>query len=436
MNDLTQEEKNSWTDGIWDYYIDGTHCSLSGIKKVNLLDCLHTMGYYRWKGKLVKKSGPIIEELDRNECAESFKNDIRPKQAVTLVKAGRASYNIAYSHFAHVFNEKVRPLFYDNTLDGLRELEGEPLRDKHDMVFFFFQNGYLFINEDGKTFLPYEDVSDPHLLILKKDVIPYDYKGTMEHRGVSPWESELKEAFGSNIEEAKKAIGYLIHNYRAPGLNKAVVFLGDGLESLKIGPSLDLVRKSDSFFVSESEEIMVEDTNVQISFGIGEPPIEALDTLFNQLTSDVRVQKSKYKKPVFVPHERAPKFFLGLTKDRFSYLGLSYTTRMWAIETQKRLQWSESKNITQKDHLDYIEFLADCVMDYMDTTEESEIVEMQHTLPVFDYIDNPKSPKFNITANAHGVCVNFAQLRNEKTIEAFKKAIDMAHQKHKTLKTD
>lgn len=119
-------------------------------------------------------------------------------------------------------------LFSKTSLANLRPVTLPLIKDTKDKCSIFYQNKLVEITKDGIESKPYDE-SDGHIWRkwkLKRDI---DLSVTSEGSEFETFIFNVCNNDGNRIKALKTAIGYLIHRYRDPSNNKAIILCDESL---------------------------------------------------------------------------------------------------------------------------------------------------------------------------------------------------------------
>lgn len=220
--------------------------------------------------------------------------------------------------------ESVKDWSANAFLETLPTLNINFKRDNRDEAYFFFRNGWIRVNESGKTVLDYSRLDG---CIWKKQIIDRDFEE------VNFQDCDFK-IFVKNIcrgEEDRyrsliSAIGYLLHTYKDPNNSKAIIFCDEGDKYSTVDESSGRSGKSllGKAIGKLRNEIRIDARNFKFDKSFAFQSIN-LDTqlihfndvhkrfdfekLFSIITDAITVEK-KTRDEFIIPFETSPKILI------------------------------------------------------------------------------------------------------------------------------
>ena len=265
----------------------------------------------------------IDESLIRNKLSNDWLVELPAKISDTFTKLD----------LRKLLRTNITRIIEKNKLDVLPIIvKDEFIRDKKNEAYFFFQNGFIFVN---KNEICLKDYSELKGYIWESQIIEHDFElQTDESLSLQNFPftkflnkicslREPEEKFDSQrYNSLTSVIGYLLHNYRSKSYNKAIVLMdaaiceepqgrtGKGLIMQAISKLRNVTTLDgrnftfDSSFTFQNVDmdtniIFIDDVNKRFDF----------HRLFSVITEGVSFEK-KYQQRVMLKPEKSPKIVI------------------------------------------------------------------------------------------------------------------------------
>lgn len=274
--------------------------------------------------KIEKNIVTIIDEsLIRNKLTNDWLDELPVKISDTFTKFDLRSK----------LRKEITRIIEKSKLDVLPIIvKDEFIRDKKNEAYFFFKNGFVFVN---KNVICLKDYSELNGYIWESQIIEHDFELlTNDSQSLCNFSftkflkkicsiREPEEKFDSQrYNSLITVIGYLLHNYRSKSYNKAIVLMdaaiceepqgrtGKGLIMQAISTMRNVATLDgrnftfDSTFTFQNVDfdtniIFIDDINKKFDF----------HRLFSVITEGVSFEK-KYQQRVILKPEKSPKIVI------------------------------------------------------------------------------------------------------------------------------
>jgi hypothetical protein len=205
---------------------NGKDYFFSGFSRHALTDYLtYELGYYRiGQDKtytVVQHNTGIVEEVPIHQAKNDLLEVLSELQNKTEVFEGK-TIHIHRDDILDKFHNVQSTYFSPGSIDILKELKKEFLRDDATNAYFFYKNGVVRVSADAQELISYDKVHDK--LIWKSWI--RDHEIVLEGDG----QIAMFEDFISNVSGDDKsklgfisAIGYLLVNFNLPSKTQAVI---------------------------------------------------------------------------------------------------------------------------------------------------------------------------------------------------------------------
>lgn len=302
---------------------------------------LHYPDDKRWKkieAVIIKQKGNIISEVN-----VGYLLGIAQKHIIKNTEDGAEGAIIKSLH------ENVK-FFAEKNLKLLKKANLDFLNDDKDTAFFFFKNGVVEIKKESIKLKSYEEYDQ---VVWEESIIPMDFSPVSEEQlaDVCDFYKFMQDIVAVDDKNhqlqrekaLQSAVGYLLHRYKNPAINKAIVLMdvfvnglpngGSGKTLLSIalgklrnqsiidGKSYDQKRWFRLSTVELGTEILLFD-DVKKDFD--------LEQVFPLMTTGMHVQR-KHKDDYFIPYEKSPKVIIN-TNYALNGESSSFNRRIYEFE--------------------------------------------------------------------------------------------------------
>ena len=194
----------------------------------------YKLGYYRILKEdsyiIVKYNNGIVEEAPpyraKNELLE-----VLERLETECIEFDGAQININKDAILEKFANVQSQYFTSGSLDILKELKKEFLRDTTDHSFFYFKNGVVKTSSNGQELIPFEKIKNK--LIWKSWINDHDIQ-LDEFNDHSMFEEFISNVAGS--EQWKQAfisaIGYVLANSNPPSKSQAIILYDESITDI------------------------------------------------------------------------------------------------------------------------------------------------------------------------------------------------------------
>lgn len=266
------------------------------------------------------------------------------------------------------FANKIRALISNEVLSLLPILEVTAHFDTKDECYFYLKNTAVRITEEDILLVNYdkingyvftEQITDKNFKLPVGELLELDIPFRKFVHNIANNQPERINAFES-------LIGYMLHRYRNPSINKAVVILDENINELDsvmggtgkslfvraisyLRPSVNIdgkgFRNSDSFAFQRvtpfTSIVSINDIQQNADF----------ESFYGRITDGFSINQ-KYKKEVFIPLERSPKLIITSNYYPKAPSGNSTERRRYVIEVSQHY----NKNFTVEDEFNHFFF--------------------------------------------------------------------------------
>jgi len=212
--------------------------------------------------------------------------------------------------------------------------------DTSKIAKFFFRNGVVFVSQDNIEIKPYSEIEN---LVWRSQIIDFDIDLTVGREGI--FQQFLINIGGKNISSLVSGIGYMLHRYKTPATNQALVLYdeksndyqanggtGKSLVAIAIGKLRELaikdgkiMRLNSRFFYQDversTEVLLIDDPIKEFSF----------EQIFPILTTGIVVEK-KYQQSFTIPFNKSPKVIIASNYPVRGPIGFSTERRKFEVE--------------------------------------------------------------------------------------------------------
>ncbi|MGE5621187.1 MAG: hypothetical protein ACM3U0_01305 [archaeon] len=308
------------------------------ISLVKFMKYLSKEGY----GKYYLDDDYTLIKVKDNRVIEIIIPEIKDK----IMKIIEGDKNIeAYKDtFLEILYSSHSRYFANGLIEFLPPEKREITRDKRDVAYFYFNNGYAEVTKEGVSF--HDNYGDLGHLIWEKQIIRRDFKVSETGGADSPFRQfilNIAREDEARFEALCTAIGYLLHSYKDPSNAKAVIFCDEKISDNPNGRSgKSLVSKAISelrrsvradgknFTFDHSFAYQQVDLSTQILEFNDVIKGFPFEKLFSIITDSITVEK-KQQHAYSIPFEMSPKVLIS-TNYTIKGSSDSYKARMAEYE--------------------------------------------------------------------------------------------------------
>ena len=300
------------------------------IDPVQLLSLLIRLGICKinqsnGKYELAHVQDKVITTISEHQIKDLILKSCGPKTRMALVRG--------HMVFRHRF------------LDLVESRDLPLLRDTQSSAFFVFQNAFVEVTKDGYQL---KDLSELPGYVRDSQILTYECKPSGDKSKFEKFLVNVSK--GTDDDHSKKrfkafksVIGYLLHRYKDPRVNQAVILMDSDTTAANggtgkgiIGKAISIMRnvlpkdgkryrKNDIFFYQNltlfTNVIFLDDLPEDFDFG----------ELFSALTSGIELRR-KQRDAIHIPYEDSPKFLLATNTVVKGPIGNSSERRKYELE--------------------------------------------------------------------------------------------------------
>lgn len=207
-------------------------------------------------------------------------------------------------------------LLRSDNLDFLQDIEVNFHKDSKDKSYVYFKNGFVKITENSYDLMDYESLNG---YIWESDIRNYNFQKTDKHGIFARFINDI--AYDKDVMPS--ALGYMLHNFKAPTTSKAVVLMdnitankkGGGTgkslickalgkvrtKVMQDGKILDVQGNRFAFSNVQSNTDIVEISDIKKS--------HSLESIYNMITDSMRIEQ-KGKDQIYLDYEDSPKIII------------------------------------------------------------------------------------------------------------------------------
>ncbi len=342
---------------------------------------------YGKKKKLVQIEKNIIKIVDKTTIIDFIMEYIK-KQPYDIGN-GCTNYQLE-----EAFRNRMNHLLSENQLIAINVFDKEILKDTKEIAHLFFENVVLQITKENTKLLNYQDVKG---LIWESSII--ERKWNLEEvdeekylksdflNFVKAVTGERDDKEWSRFESMKSIIGYLLHNYKKPEHNKAVIFLDEIISNYPEGgtgksiliKALGYYRKSviidgKNFKFGRAFDFQSVDVDTKLLVFEDVKKYFNFEQLFSVITDGITVER-KGEQPFRINVEDSPKI---LISSNYTILGLGNSNQRRRIEIEfsqfynkNHTPWDDFKKTlfddwTAEDWFYFDRFMVECLHLYLE----------------------------------------------------------------------
>lgn len=246
------------------------------------------------------------------------------------------------------FMSKKAMFFTDDYLSILHEIDIKFCKDTKDSCFLFYRNKSIEVTP--KRIIEH-DYIDLGAFVWKSQVIDRDFMLNQKSLD-NDYCTFLRNVSGSNFEEMKTVLGYLLHSYKSKSNTKSIILNDEMISDTPEGGTgkglivqgvkqLKRVVTEDGkkFKIDKSFAFQKLDVDTQILFIDDIAKGFNFESLFSIITEGIDIEK-KNQTTIYIPVERSPKIIISTN---YPVKGIGHSFDRRKIEIELKQYYSNNK---------------------------------------------------------------------------------------------